>query len=408
MDKKRIIIACDTLLIGGAETFAMRVARYYKENGHQVTLAAVDGGRIDYKLVAMNAGDVEILTFLPNPILNWLLYKLDGLLYRLKRYKGLRRHLTIKKFRQYILATKVDIVHTNMFASLDVFNYAVKNIPEVITIHSVHGDIVDIAYREVAGKELNFYDLHCSKTRLPTILKRLNHLVCTAEMHLKIFRSWGKIDIRKICKIYNPVELNKSIEQITRQSLGIGPGAFIFGSMARCVPSKGWKELCEAFLRCYIPDAYLMLIGDGPYLPTLKDEYAGKDRILFLGAQTDPWRYIKLFDVSVSSSYFWESLPTAIIDYLSMRKPQIVTDNAESRYMIQGADGMAGLVVPLQKDEWGVIEGKHPLDIAELAKAMQLMYDHPEIRYAAIEAAPACYKMFDKNLIMKQYESLFL
>src|SRR4051812_13477321 len=117
---KKVFVVCDTLIMGGAETFTMRMARYYKERGHQVTLVALRGDQVNYELVRENAGaDIPLLSFRPPAALNWVIYKIDGLLARLNIYSGLRIALTTLKFKKIIARGAADVVHTNMITSLD-------------------------------------------------------------------------------------------------------------------------------------------------------------------------------------------------------------------------------------------------------------------------------------------------
>ena len=130
--------------------------------------------------------------------------------------------------------------------------------------------------------------------------------------------------------------------------------------------------------------------------------------VIFLGQQTEPIKYINLFDIGVSPTYFWESLPTAIIDYLSLGKPVIVTDNAESKYMITvNGDDMAGMVVPVTKNSWDVIVGESPLDFNDMKDALVKIYNDGNLRNRCSKNTLLCFNQFNKEQIVNKYLELF-
>ena len=62
VEKRNVIVACETFNPGGAETFSLRIARYYKEKGHTVFLVCMLGDSINQQLVEANAGDFEVIS----------------------------------------------------------------------------------------------------------------------------------------------------------------------------------------------------------------------------------------------------------------------------------------------------------------------------------------------------------
>lgn len=407
-----ILVACDILLTGGAETFAMRMARYYKEAGHNVVLVSISGSKVDYDLIRENAGDIKVHSVTYNKIIDWMIYKIDGALKRVGMHNGLRKYLTVRHFKLFLLEKHIRIVHTNMFEAVDVFTQIVKDIADLKVVHSVHGDIVSLAYRSINEKNLGYqiseYDQYCIKERLPLIVKNLSYIVCTAEMHLKIFNDFFKDNNTKLVKIYNPVDDRRNCKfDLKRSSLGIPDDAFVYGTMGRVIREKGWDELIKAFILADLPNSFLLLIGGGPMLEEFKKNNIHRN-VIFLGQQTEPIKYINLFDIGVSPTYFWESLPTAIIDYLSLGKPVIVTDNAESKYMITvNGDDMAGMVVPVTKNSWDVIVGESPLDFNDMKDALVKIYNDGNLRNRCSKNTLLCFNQFNKEQIVNKYLELF-
>lgn len=409
MKKKNIIVACDTFRTGGAETFALRMARFYSERGHTVYLFSYLGDAIDTRLVVQNAGtDIPILTPVTSELLNWLIYKIDGILNRMSIFYTVRRFLTIRFCRHVIQSKKIEVVHTNLLGSLDVWSHAAFNDSAVKIIHTIHGDLISYLYYSIKSSlgQLKKNERFYIAELMPLILKRVNYFSCPAEMHLKIFHAFGYVNMERVKKIYYPVDLSFPSSMVSREALSIPHNAFVFGSVARCTKKKGWGELIDAFLEAQIPNACLLLVGGGEYFDELHKRYGLHPNIILAGNQSAPLEYVKLFDVGISASYFWESLPTAIIEYLALGKPVICTDNAESEKIIHSDYGPAGVIVPLAKDQWGVIIDDEPLDKTYLKNSMIEIYSNKSLRDSLAGNALNAFSKFQKESILKQYEEL--
>lgn len=400
---KNILISCDTFTVGGAETFTLRMARAYKEKGHKVFLGVIYGDRINYDLVKNLAGDIEIISFKLPGFLNWLLYKWDGIWYKLGIKNTVRRKLSINKFRRFVTEEKIDVVHTNMGDSFSILNTAIFDLENITSIHTVHADILGYAHTQLTTP----HSLKWYFGNLENILKRVNYIVSPAQTHYLLFKSWNRFDLSKWRKIYYPVYPEDiQSKSISRKELGIPENAFVYGVVSRCIEAKGWNELILAFRKAEIPGSYLVMIGDGSFLIELKQQYNDAN-ILFLGNKNNPLDYLRLLDVGVSPTKFWESLPTNIIEYLSAGLPVVCTDNADSRYIIDHReDTEAGILVSIKKDEYGIVVKDDPINIDELGNALKEMYENKELYNRLKENTRYAFKKFDPEKVIQEYTDL--
>ena len=116
----------------------------------------------------------------------------------------------------------------------------------------------------------------------------------------------------KIQTIYNRLNIESVKEsQVDRLSsrafLGLADDCYIFGSVGRLHPDKDYDTLIAGFARVSekIPDAHLVIIGQGGLEPKLRsqaDALSIRDKVHFLGFVKDAHRYYKAFDSFVLSS----------------------------------------------------------------------------------------------------------
>jgi glycosyltransferase involved in cell wall biosynthesis len=132
-----------------------------------------------------------------------------------------------------------------------------------------------------------------------------------------------------------------------RTSLGISSDAFVVASIAAFRPEKDHGTLLAAFqaLRDIVPEARLLLAGDGPLRSMTED----RARMLglapfvhFLGAQADIRPVLAAADVSVIASTA-ETFSMAMLESLAMEVPMVATDVGGTREAVR--PGVSGILV---------------------------------------------------------------
>lgn len=181
-----------------------------------------------------------------------------------------------------------------------------------------------------------------------------DHIICYTDIERKNIEKLG-VDRRKISVIHNGVD---TALFAPRDSEKTGDGKQILW-VGRYVPGKGVDYLIEAFSRVLekIPDAHLVLIGDGPEKNAIEERIrklqidSSVTMIDYLDNDKLPGVY-KDSDIFVLPSLM-EGVPRTILEAMSCGVPVVTTDLP---HLVDVIDG-AGLVVP-------------PKDPAELSKAI--------------------------------------
>lgn len=118
------------------------------------------------------------------------------------------------------------------------------------------------------------------------------------------------------------------VEEAKRR-LGIAPGRKVIGHVGRFVPLKNHSFTVNVFAQTLArgADAHLLLVGDGPLLPTLKFEVESRSlssRCTFTGSQADVVPFLSAMDVFVLPSQ-WEGLGLVALESQAAGVPVIAS-----------------------------------------------------------------------------------
>ncbi|MBW0101573.1 glycosyltransferase [Pseudonocardia sp. KRD291] len=126
-----------------------------------------------------------------------------------------------------------------------------------------------------------------------------------------------------------------------RAALGLGGGPVVLCA-GRLTRQKGQDLLLEAWpsVRAAVPDATLVLLGDGPEGPRRRGEHPDPS-VLWRGAVDDPAPWYAAADVLALPSR-WEGMPLVALEALASGRPVVGFDVTGVREAV----GDAGAVVP--------------------------------------------------------------
>ncbi|WP_310366094.1 glycosyltransferase family 4 protein [Neobacillus drentensis] len=146
-------------------------------------------------------------------------------------------------------------------------------------------------------------------------------------------------------ELFKPVE--EAHKSKLRKKLGYKPQEFLMVYAAELNRNKNQKLLIEsiALIKDEIPEAKLLLAGDGPLLTecqALSDKLGVRGMIDFLGFRNDIDKLLQMSDIGVASS-LREGLPVNIMEAMSCGLPIIATDNRGHRELIK--DGKNGWII---------------------------------------------------------------
>lgn len=199
---------------------------------------------------------------------------------------------------------------------------------------------------------------------------RMADTVIVPSRHIaRLAEGWG-VDPARIHIVYNAIP-DPALADVPRDQLrrGLGlPDGKLLVSVARLTPVKGVDVAIKALHT--IPDAHLIVIGDGPERPALAAA-APKGRVTFTGqlSHEDVLRYLRAADIYVLSSRT-EGLSHTLLEALAVGTPSVASRVGGNPEVV--TDGIDGLLVP-------------PDNPAALADAVRRL-DDPAF-YAQIAAA---------------------
>ena len=345
-----ILVAVEELRIGGAQTFALRLAQALHEAGHRVYLYAMYWQYTEHDLVKRLAPDVELLEYRPAAGgMDTFLLRTDDWLQRHGHTLSLRRRSLLGHLRQVLRSKRIDVVSSNTFKADALLAEALRpfgRIPLVVTMHGDYEQFLTF-YRQQQQYVIPGY-----LSKLTNTIARLNGVAYLSEQNLEAIRLNQSVAENLILRqIYNGLDGRVSDEaaNYTRQQLRIAPDALVFGMVARGVPEKGWEPVIQAYqrLRAEISrPTNLLLVGASPFLTELSEKYKADDSLRFLGFVNNPIACVESLDVGILASSLKESLPNSIAEYLFCGKAVISTDVGEIRQMIRTDAGQeAGLLI---------------------------------------------------------------
>jgi len=380
----RIIILLETLTIGGAELFGLRLANALSETD-EVLLAIINGERVDPRLARAVAPGVR-LEALRLPGKRWW-WKVDTGLRRLGLDVSPLRWAQRRWLSRLVGSFAPTTVHSHLLKAdrlaLDVRDsgHAFRH------VLTMHGDYAPFLHGHSDAQMIGVASV------ADAIVARTDAIVTICEEHRQFAaKRW-------------PEALAKLVE-ITNGYAPADPGpapvlpasSFRFGLVSRGVAGKGWAIAIEAFKRLARPDASLVLVGAGPAIDQLAS-VPQPANIIFAGESADPLGYIRQFDVGLLPTTFpHESLPTVIIEYLTCGKPVIATDVGEIASMLRAPDGsLAGSLLRFD----GSVSSN------ELAERMGALMDNDPLRAAMAAAARDAATKFSMDRCVAAYRQLY-
>jgi|SRR6185436_3484715 len=384
----RILISVNTIGIGGAEIFALKLA-YELSKKHTVYLYDREPELRRDDIIEKFAPGIKVINkAIPEPFrfliksVGWIIRKLnpesDFYLY----VKGIYLRRRIRNCNIELISSHT--LHSDYFVCNALLK---KDIPIIMTMHGCYeGD-----------QGLRFSD------HVKVVMDRVNAIIYLTEKNLSKIKNIEslkkKIPVRKIYNGHPAVTVSNVL---TRKKLLISDAAIVFVMVARGIPEKGWEIVIDAFKKLQNTaerEVCLLLVGDSEYVQRLKKREEKNSKIIFTGYSLNPVEEIKIADVGILASYT-ESLPNSVVEYLLCGKPVIATDVGEISLMIEDENkNKAGFIIPVDQD------GKP--DAHVLCKSMLEYVEHPELISDHGKIAIKAAIKFDMEVCIKKYEGLF-
>jgi len=367
--RKKILFVIPSLVMGGAERLTVYLLQNLDRDKFALALCLFE-----------NKGN--LLKELPD----------DIKVFDLKKRNRWSFFRLIVGFNRIIKSYNPDIIYTRMWyaTSIAVATKSLYFVNTPIVANEEHNHKRDILQNDPFGRfKRLFMDWAHKKAELV--------IVPSIGVKNEISQSYG-LNLRKIKVIYNSVDIElvkKSKEEEIKHPLFMNRTPIII-TFGRLISRKGFCDLLKAF--CLICDkwlARLVLIGEGEdrmRLEKLTEELNLKNKVLFLGYQENPFKYISRAAVFVLPS-LWEGFGNVIIEAMACGIPVISTRCPSGPDEII-TNEVNGLLIPVG-------------DMNALAKAILRLLEDGSLRRRLAEAGRKRAEDFRVEKMVAEYEKIF-
>lgn len=283
------------------------------------------------------------------------------------------RALATDRARELFERIKPDVLHTHQIGALWHLGRAVGR-AQIAIVHTEHSDHASMA-RGWRGKLRSRWWWHAAG-------KLSDSFCCVSEDIARSVRRWGTVRRNKVHVIPNGVDMavyaSSAQRTPVRELLGIPSTARVVGTVGRLNEVKRQDLLLRTFARLHAthPDAWLLLVGDGPErgrLERLTEELGISDRTRFAGYQSRTQDYLSAMDVFALSSRH-EGLPLALLEAWASGLPVV-------------SSAVGGIPKVVEHGRTGLLFESG--DEAALAAAIARLLDQESLRTAIAAAGKA-------------------
>ena len=308
-DTRRLLLLTTSLDRGGAQRQVVDIAARLRGRGWAVVVVSMTPprGYVDeLRQAGVPVASLRMRPGRPTP-LGWMRY---GAVVRRWRPDVVHAHM----------------IHANLLARVG--RPFAPRTPVVCTIHNV---VEGARWRELAYRVTD---------PLATVTTAVSH--AAAERYIRV----GAVPRERVVVVHNGFEVRSQPTPIevtsVRRDLAPDTG-FVWLSVGRLDHQKGYDILIGAFPRLLevVPDARLVIAGDGPERTALQDSIENlglTGRVTLLGDRSDVVTLLAAADGFVLPSR-WEGLPMVLLEAAAQRVPIVATDVGGSREVADPSTG---------------------------------------------------------------------
>jgi glycosyltransferase involved in cell wall biosynthesis len=236
------------------------------------------------------------------------------------------------------------ILHTHKYKDniLGVGAAAAAGVSTVVrVVHGMTEPFSGIAYAKMWCYEL--------VDRLFTSTKVSKVIAVSSDIEVSLRKLYG---VCKVVQIHNGINLEKvrvtRDRESVRNGFGIRPDDYVIGTVGRLTPVKGHEILLRAAgsLVNKIPNIKLLIVGDGPLMPALKqltDELDMAKKVILAGQRYDVYDLVNCMDVFVLPSIH-EGIPMSLLEAMALRRVVVASRVGGIPEVID--HGVNGILVP--------------------------------------------------------------
>ena len=385
MSKKHVLIVINSLSQGGAErVVSILLERYYHDNNFEVELLLLED-EIAYKI--------------PSGVKVTILSKLNNEDSSIK--KTLFIPFLAYKLAQYTKTHKPDLIVSFLYRA-DFVNILASLSSKVPVI---------VSERVNASSTYNNSSLNAkiNKFLIKKLYPKASMVINVSEgTKQDLVENFGIEDAKQIV-IYNPYDSEK-IRMLSRDVCDIeGDREKTIVAVSRFRPIKNMQMILEAFATLD-NDTKLILVGDGSEeenLRVLCDALNISTRVLFVGAQDNPYKYMSKASLYVSSSRS-EGFPNALVEAMICGCSIISTDcpSGPREILAPDSDFTQRMTKGVEYAEFGALVSVDDTDA--LATALLKLLNDDEMRETYAKKSVMRANDFQLETIYKHYSDAFL
>lgn len=309
----RLLVAVDSLDVGGAERHVVDLVLALRREGHAVTVACSVLGSL--------AEPLEAARVPVRPLVGEIVKRRVSLPYAM----GLRNILRRESF---------DLVHAHVYSSAAASALATAGtgIPLVVTEHT------EALWQGTHGRLFSAW-----------MYRRVARVIAVSDAIRRRLIERDGVPPARITVVPNSVpparEVHGDVLPLPADLAGGGP---VVGVVARLQPEKGVTSFLRAAAHVAreLPTARFVVVGDGPLrreMLGLAEDLGVRDCVLFLGFRPDAQALIELMDVVAVPSVS-EGTPLVVLEAMAAGVPVVASRVGGIPGQIR--NGQEGLLIP--------------------------------------------------------------
>jgi glycosyltransferase involved in cell wall biosynthesis len=344
----------------------------------------------------------QLIINLNSQCFNWHIGSLNGLGLMEEKFKNIGAHVvdfsgkqqrkmnSLRNIREYIIAHRINIVHTHSLRAIFILYLALIDKSETIHVATKH--------TLFAPSDRRWGLQYAALDRIGLYLP--DHVVTVSRaMHHQISSYPGMGNrVTTICNgipckfFYKPNQ-----RDMCRTELGLAPESLVIGYTGRIEKVKRLDLLLTAFastLKRY-PNTRLIIVGEGD-LKLKLEKFAAQlgisDAVIWTGFRKDIPRLLASMDIFVQTSVN-EGMSLSILEAMAAEKAIIATRVGGASELLE--DGITGLLIA-------------PRNVLSIENAIFYLLEHPEIRSEIANAARSfVLRHFDTGRMARDYQQLY-
>lgn len=217
------------------------------------------------------------------------------------------------------------------------------NLPFIITLHNnIYEDVV-VHYGGLIGGYL------CRQEK-----KAIRKADCVIPCSNTLKKQYERIIPREYIAIPNGIDIEKWTndtgldKQGLREKLKLPKDKKVIISTGALIERKNPLMVIEAFKEAQIPDAILLMLGDGPLMDMCKQ--TANEKVIFTGRVNNVKEYLYASDLLISASKA-EGLPYAILEAACTGIKMALSDIPQHREALKTNENKAAFFLPESKEQ---------------------------------------------------------